>query len=839
MSSDPAQPKLHPTSWYPGEHDPPHPVPLVRPAVSNLPALTTSLIGRETDIAAACAMLTGGSVRLLTLTGPGGVGKTRLAIRIGEVVKAAFADGVVFVPLAPILDRELVLPTIARALGIRDSGERARFETVADLLRPRHLLLILDNMEHLREVSPLLANLLMTCQRLTILVTSRGLLRVSGERAFPVAPLAVNEAEVGSQETEGRDGAPAVRLFVERARAAEPSFTLTANNLATIGTVCRQLDGLPLAIELAAARLRILSPQALLTDLEHRLRLLTDGPHDAPARLRTMHNAIAWSVDRLSEAERSLFCRLGVFVDGFTLDAVEAIGSWPLALGLEHDATGTSELQSRQTIRSSQQPTANSQQPVALDLVMSLVGQSLVQRIDRPGELSRYRMLETIRAYALSELTASGDEAAARGAHAAWCLALAERAEHELSGPQQKAWFDRLEAEQPNMRSTLHWLLAKRDAERGLHLASMLTWFWSSRSYFHEAQEWLETFLALPTSEAVRGRGLLDASNILHWRGQDDEAARYSHEALAIFRKHNDAFLAMCTLRRLGSIAINQEEFAQAEQFLAESQALLHAVPPPWDPRWDAAFATYLSGRLAAAANRSAEAVAHFAEASAAFGEIGDRGYVAAALGLQGAEWIKQGEITRARDAYATSLELAIELADHTWEAWALLGAAHLAHDAGDNPTAARLLGAATSRREAIGERRLPKGTLTPALQTAVAEEPLRSEWLHGTTMPAADAVAMAREIFQRDDDRQRLSHKGRQPQSVLTAREREVLCLLADGLGDKEIGLRLSISRRTASQHVAAILDKLGVASRTAAVAIAVRQGLFSSSASQDRPPV
>jgi predicted ATPase/DNA-binding CsgD family transcriptional regulator len=786
---------------------------MVRSVSGRLPAPVTSLVGRETEVAAARSRLVDDGVRLLTLTGPGGVGKTRLAIQIGEAVRADFPDGVIFVPLAPIVAPELLLPTLARAVGLRDSGERPLFDVVGDILQQRRLLLILDNMEHLAEAAPLFSTLLATCPSVTALFTSRVLLHLSGEHTFPVSPLALPEAPRSLRATRhavaGIARADAIQLFVERARAVQPAFALTADNAVTIGAVCRQVDGLPLAIELAAARLRVLSPEALLSDLEQRLRLLTDGPRDVSHRLRTMRHAIAWSVDLLSPEQRSLFCRLAVFVGGFSLEATE----WMSGVGDRAPV-----FQAPFTRHPSTAPLD------ALELLTSLVDQSLVQRAEQPEEPPRFRMLETIQSYALHELASSGEEAAVRNSHGAWCLAFAERAEPELSGSQQKTWFDRLEAEHPNLRAALHWFLAQNDAERGLRLASALTWFWSSRSYFREARQWLMAFLALPTSAPTRGRGLLEAANILHWLGEESLAVCYAEESLAIFQREGDAFLAMCAMRRLGSIAIDQRDFARAARLLAESRTLVQTAAPPWDARWDAAFADFLSGRLAVAAGRHDEAIACLADAITAFQEIGDRGYVAAALGLQGAEWVKLGEVASARTAYATSLELAGELGDHTWVAWALIGAAHLAHHDGHIASAMRLLGAATAMREAIGERRLPESALTPALQETVKSGRFAREWKQGARLSGEEAMVIARAILGIADGR----HDSDVASPVLTAREREVLFLLADGVGDKSIAATLGISRRTASQHVATILAKLGAESRTAAVSIALRRGLL-----------
>jgi predicted ATPase/DNA-binding CsgD family transcriptional regulator len=803
MASDPALPKLLPVPWQtagPALETPPAPARAPR----HLPTPLTTLVGRDAEVAAACARLTDDAVRLLTFTGPGGVGKTRLAIQAGAAVADAFADGVFFVPLAPLFAPGLVLPTIARTLGVLDNGERSLLDAVTHWLLPRTCLLILDNMEHLLEVGPLLPSLLAACPGLTILVTSRVLLRLSGEHTFPVPPLALPP-----QTSSARlPSSPAVELFVARAHAVLPEFALTAANAATIGVVCRQLDGLPLAIELAAARLRVLSLEGLLTDLQDRLPLLSDGPRDVPDRLRTMRDAIAWSVERLTDPERVLFCRLGVFVDGFTLEAADWVGG------------GRTEGERRGN-GSDPFPSSVFRPPSSvLDLVTSLVDQSLIQRSERPGDAPRYRMLETIRAFALGELAASGEEAAARASHGAWCLAFAERAEPELRGTEQKVWFDRQEADLPNMRAALAWFLAQGDGEQGLRLASSLTWFWSSRSSFREAWQWLETFLALPTTAEARGSGLLNAANILHWLGDEARAMRHAEDALALFRGQRDDYLAMCALRRLGSIAISQGAFAEAERHLAESQVLVDSPAATWDTQWDVAFAIYLAGRLAAAAGGGEEAVARLTEAATAFREIGDLGYVAAALGRLGAEWINQGEMSRARDAFATSMDLAIELGDQTWVARALVGAAHLAHDAGDPATAARLLGATATMREAIGSRRLPMFALAPALQSLNGQGRHAREWAQGSRMAAAEAVALARAILAGQADPNAAQ--------ALTARERDVLHLLAEGLGDKAIGVALGISRRTASQHVAAILGKLEAESRTAAVSRALRDGLL-----------
>jgi DNA-binding NarL/FixJ family response regulator len=362
------------------------------------------------------------------------------------------------------------------------------------------------------------------------------------------------------------------------------------------------------------------------------------------------------------------------------------------------------------------------------------------------------------------------------------------------------------------------------DGERGLRLANAMTWFWSSRGYFREARGWLEAFLVMPTSVATHARGLVEAANILHWQGDKEQAARCAAESLAICQAHGDQLNAAVALRRLASIAIDQQAFDRAAAFLAESGEIVRSV----GSAWDAAFAVFLTGRLARAAGRSGEAVDRFAEASEAFGAIGDRGYVAAALGQQGAALIDTGDLAAAAAAYGTSLELASELKDDTWVAWALVGAAQLAHLSTKPDTAARFLSAASRIRESIGERRLPNSVLTTELKSTLGEDRFASEWTRGEQMPAAEIVAEARAILNGRHARQPDLATESPKQSPLSRRERQVLALVLAGRSDRDIGTALYISRRTASNHVSAILRKLQVDTRADAVACAVRDALI-----------
>ena len=752
-------------------------------------------------------------MRLVTLGGPGGIGKTRLALRLAETVRGDFADGVIAVPLAPVRAAELVMPAIARNLGVRPGTARPTLDRLSAFLRNREMLLVLDNFEQVTEASPALGELLLACPHLKVLVTSRAPLHISGEHLFAVPPLALPHAEGAidarplSLATLGK--VEAVQLFVDRAQAASPDFVLSTVNAPVIAAICQRTDGLPLAIELAAARTAVLSLPDLLDRLSHQLKILRGGPRDQPLRLRSMTDAIAWSYHLLSPHEQAFFRRLAVFVGGVSLDAAETVadGGWRMA--------------GEETPPASRLPPPASS---VLDLLTALVDQSLLQRAVGPGGATRYAMLETVREYGLERLAASGEEPAVRNAHADWCTALAERAGPELSGPRQLAWFDRLEAEHPNMRAALTFLLEREDAERGVRLALALSWFWSSRGYLREGFGWFETLLALPVAipPSVRAFGIREAANMAQWQGDLDRAGVLVTEALVIFRAQHDRLQAAYSLRQLGSIAIDRGRLEEAASYLAEGWESLRSVATPWD----AAFTTYLWGRLAAASDRFEEAEERFAEAAAAFAEVGDRAYVAAATGRRAAAWLRLGGIGAARTAYAETLRLAQELHEQIWVAWALVGAAHMAVLDSRPETGARLLGATLAIRETTGEGGYGDD-LAPEVRAVLMAPRYAAARARGAVLPQARMIAEAFAVLEAGEVKRRRPQVGALGQRVLTARERDVLRLLVDGLSDKEIAAALGISRYTASNHVTAIRDKLGAPSRAAVVAIAIRDGL------------
>lgn len=523
----------------------------------NLPVQLTSFIGREQEISAVCALLRRREVRLLTLTGTGGIGKTRLSLQVATDLRDDFADGVCFVPLAPINEPGLVMPTIAQTLGLREAEDLPLFDHLQASLRDQCLLLVLDSFEQVMEAAPKLGELLAACPELNILVTSRVVLHLRGEHEFPVAPLALPDL-THLPDSAALSHYAAVDLFIQRAQAIKPDFQITESNARTIAEICVRLDGLPLAIELAATRIKLLPPQALLARLGQRLDLLTSEAQDVPLRQQTLRNTIAWSYELLTVQEQRLFRRLAVFVGGCTLAAAEEIGITLGGVGVH-----------------------------VLDRVASLLDKSLLQQTQQDSDEPRLVMLETISAYGLECLANHEELETTRRVHADYCLALAQEAESRLEGPQQLVWLERLEREHENLRAALGWLeesAEAADAETALRLAGALWRFWWTRGHWSEGRNFLERALtkrervvasmgARARAKALYGTGVLACS-----QGDIDVAATFCQESLALFRELGDIQGTAASLYKLGQIAWVKNNLPAARSLLEEAVALFRQV---------------------------------------------------------------------------------------------------------------------------------------------------------------------------------------------------------------------------------------------------------------------
>jgi predicted ATPase/DNA-binding CsgD family transcriptional regulator len=521
----------------------------------NIPASITKLVGRAQQEKAACALLLRPEVRLLTLTGTGGIGKTRLALQISSDLLESFANGVCFVPLASISDFELVIPTIAQTLGVRDREGFPIYERLKAFLRDIHLLLVLDNFEQVLPTAPLLTDLLSACPHIKIIVTSRTVLRLQGEYEFPVQLLTVPNLEA-LPPPEALSQYTSIALFVRRAQAYKHDFQVTANNAPVIAEICVRLDGLPLALELAAARTRLLSLDVLLTRLqEHQLTILIGRNQDTPERQQTLRNTVTWSYNLLTGMEQALLRRLSIFAGGCTLEAAEAVCN----------ATGDLSV-------------------TVLDGVTSLLDKSLLQRIEVEGYEPRISLLQVIREYGLEALATSGEMERCQSAHADYYLRLSRQAEPALFGPTQAQWREQLERDHANLRSALQYLLQRGDVETTLRLMTALRQYWMLSGYVSEDRRLLEQALSTsyqgntPSSDSIRAKALAVAGRLVYWQNEPEQAARLFAESERLSRQIGDKGSIAGALHYLGHIAHNQGEIQAAAAIQAESLRLYREV---------------------------------------------------------------------------------------------------------------------------------------------------------------------------------------------------------------------------------------------------------------------
>jgi predicted ATPase/DNA-binding CsgD family transcriptional regulator len=763
------------------------------------PAPTTGLIGRECEVAAVAALLRQDGVRLVTLTGPGGVGKTRLALATAAAVCDAFPDGVVFVDLAPVRDPALLLPTIAQALGVRHAGTAAPLDVVASALRAQTMLIILDNVEQIVEGMVAVRALLAACRNAVLLVTSRVVLRLSGEHVFPVPPLALPGPDL-AVPPERLVATPAVRLFAERARAVEPGFVVTAANAVAVASICQRLDGLPLAIELAAAWSAVLSPAALLPRLARRLPLLTGGARDLPERQRTLRDAIAWSFDLLETAEQTLFRRLAIFLGGFTLEGAEAVA------GME-------------TIRT-------------LGGIAALAAKSLLVRVGDDADTPRYAMLETIREFGLEALSAAGDEDTARAAHANHALALAERAAPELTGPDQSRWLRLLEAEHANLRTALDLFIALEESERALRLCAALAEFWQRHSHYAEHLESIERVLDMRGERepsAARTTALIAAARCADWIGAAGRGAAHAHHAVDDARALGSGHLLAAALCASCSNALDRGDLAEAEAHGRASYAEALAT----GALSVAAYTTNLLGIVRYARSDYAGAERSFLDALELARRAGDPYLVRGLVGDLGHVAMIQGALAASVEWLAPSLTWDDVLVNHYDTAWCIACVAGVAAQAGDAERAAVLFGAAEAQLERIGATLRPSVVaryepIAARVKAALGDDAFGLARDTGRAMALEDAIDAAlafvhafRAVHLATDLPVAANTAG------LTARELEILSLLARRQTDREIAEALSLSPRTVGTHVGNVLGKLGVGSRREAAALAQRDGL------------
>jgi predicted ATPase/class 3 adenylate cyclase len=684
---------------------------------TNLPIQRTSFVGRERQVAKVKDLLRGPG--LLTLTGAGGGGKTRLALEAARELLHAYPDGVFFVALAPITDPRLVPSSIADAIGVKTEGPHPVLDTLRDQLRDREMLLVLDNFEQVVEAAGVASDLLDAAPRLRILITSREPLHIAGEQELAVPPMALPDP----QETRGPDQlmqCESVALFVERAAAVDPRFKLTEANVKAVAELCLRLDGLPLAIELAASRVKLLSPQAILDRLGRRLELLTGGPVDLPARQRTLREAIGWSHDLLEENERTILRRLSVFAGGWTLDAAEVVAN----PGEEVGGDG-------------------------LEVLSSLVDKSLVRRVPTGEDEVRFGMLEVIREFGAEQLERAEEDEETRDRHASFFLEAAEAAEPHLRGLERKRWLDQLELEHDNLRAALRRALDASRADIGLRLVAALWRFWHLHGHLAEGRRWAEEVLSLPASSArilERARALTALGGLVYWMEDVPATRRAYEEALAIARELGDRRGEAEGLYNLAYVPAYEGDIPGAVVMIEEARAMFEELDMPRgvaDSLWILGISARLQGNLAGSRALAEESLRLHRRAGDLFGATD-------ALHTLGRTAFAQGDLATAAASFLEALDNDEQVGNRTGMAIVMDNLAAKASAEGRHLRALRLGGASEAIKEAAGGHAPPPLIDLPdpreAAREVLGESAVAAAWEEGRAMTLEQAVALARE---------------------------------------------------------------------------------------------
>jgi len=852
-------------------------------------------------VAAVQQLLLQEQVGVLTLTGPGGIGKTRLALQVAAHLLDHFVDGVYFISLAPIRDPDLVASAIAQSLGVPEAPGRSLQESLHEYLRDKQLLLVLDNFEQILAAAPVVSALLSACHRLKVLVTSRATLHLYGEQEFPVPPLALPDANylpaLQQDPAAHLSEFAAIDLFCQRARAVNPEFVLSSDNATTIAKLCIGLDGLPLAIELAAARIKLFSPAALLARLNQRLHLLTGGSQDSPRRQRTLRDEIAWSYDLLTTPQQMLLRRLSVFVGGCSLAAAEAVADSDGDLGID-----------------------------VLNGVTALLDHNLLKPLEANQGEPRFGMLETIHEYGRERLAASGEAEQTHRQHLAFFLSLAEEADPKLRGAEQLVWLQHLEAEYANLQAALAWSLSddvaadSSDRQLGIALAGALSWFWHIRARCSEARHWCDRALAVSDiaehsvarARALQGAGvaaqmqgdfaharLCLAESLVLWQtlenrwgvaytqawlalahhvsGDQESAGRLAEASVALFRALDNSWGIAFALNALGPVVRRMGDYATARSLLEESvmrfrlvgdafgmadsinelagvaydqgdhvtvRTLLEEVQltltthPLLDNKFFRTGALLILGAIARRQADHQAATVYFTQALTVARDVGNQSFVAAACQHLGLLAQAQGDDMQARVYLRTSLELAWAAMGPIENLASLIGCLAVAAHQEQWERAARLAGAVETLRTNLDRPFTPLQAADYERSSAPVRvrrsEPLvAAAWARGETMTLAEAIADALTLLETPitvpstvASAPRLPISQTYP-AGLTAREVEVLRLLAQRLTYPEIATKLVISRRTVNAHVTSIYSKLGVTAREAAIRFAVEYRL------------